>query len=55
LDFLLAAMRDENKEFGVRLDAAKAAAPYVHARLASVDNKVSGPDGGAIVFQTIYE
>lgn len=33
LDFLLAAMRDDSKEFGTRLDAAKAAAPYVHAKL----------------------
>ena len=37
LDFLLNAMRDEKAEFTVRLDAAKAAAPYIHARLSSVD------------------
>lgn len=55
LDFLLAAMRDVNNEFGVRMDAAKAAAPYVHARLAAVDTTVKGADGGAIVFKTIYE
>jgi methanogenic corrinoid protein MtbC1 len=36
LDFLLAAMRDDQHEFSTRLDAAKAAAPYVHAKLASV-------------------
>ena len=44
LDFLLAAMRDDGREFNVRLDAAKAAAPYLHARLASAE--VGGPDGG---------
>lgn len=39
LDFLLKAMRDECNEFAVRLDAAKAAAPYIHARLSSVEQK----------------
>ena len=33
LEFLLAVVRDESKEIAVRLDAAKCAAPYVHARL----------------------
>ena len=37
LDFMLAVMRDEHGEPAMRLDAAKAAAPYVHPRLASVD------------------
>jgi methanogenic corrinoid protein MtbC1 len=36
LDFLLNAMRDATHEFDTRLDAAKAAAPYVHARLAAI-------------------
>ncbi len=39
LDFLLVAMRDAGNEFSVRLDAAKAAAPYVHARLAAVTHQ----------------
>jgi hypothetical protein len=46
LEFLLSVMRDENREFPMRLDAAKAAAPYVHARLASTE--LSGPNGGPI-------
>ena len=46
LEFLLAAMRDGGREFNVRLDAAKAAAPYLHARLASVE--VGGPEGGPL-------
>lgn len=37
LDFLLRAMRDGSHEFPHRLDAAKAAAPYVHAKLSSID------------------
>ena len=36
LDYMLQVMRDESAEPAKRLDAAKAAAPYVHPRLASV-------------------
>jgi hypothetical protein len=36
LDFMLQVMRDESVEPAKRLDAAKAAAPYVHPRLASL-------------------
>jgi len=36
LDYMLQVMRDEGLEPAKRLDAAKAAAPYVHPRLASV-------------------
>ncbi len=37
LEYLLQIMRDEGQPQEERKDAAKAAAPYVHARLASVD------------------
>lgn len=37
LAFLLSVMRDEAKELAVRQDAAKAAAPYVHAKLSAVE------------------
>lgn len=37
LDFLLRIMRDANADEARRIDAAKAAAPYVHAKLASVE------------------
>jgi len=40
LDFMLEAMRDEKNAFDVRFDAAKAAAPYVHAKLAAVDARL---------------
>ena len=38
LDFLLAVMLDNHQDFRVRLDAAKTAAPYCHARLASTES-----------------
>jgi hypothetical protein len=41
LDYLLSVMRDEALDRAARVDAAKAAAPYVHAKLASVDLKNS--------------
>jgi hypothetical protein len=39
-------MRDDERDFAARLDAAKAAAPYCHARLTSTE--LSGPDRGPI-------
>ena len=46
LDYMLRVLRDENNEPAVRLDAAKAAAPYVHPKLAQIEH--SGKDGGPI-------
>ena len=46
LGYLLAIMRDVNEDKRVRLDAAKAAAPYCHARLSATE--LSGPDKGPI-------
>ncbi len=37
LDYMLSTMRNETKPVALRLDMAKAAAPYVHPRLASVE------------------
>ncbi len=42
LDYLLGVMRNKRAGAIARLDAAKAAAPYVHARLASVEVKGDG-------------
>ncbi len=39
LDYLLTVLRDADKPEQVRIDAAKAAAPYVHPKLASVEVK----------------
>jgi hypothetical protein len=42
LEFLTNIYRDEREEMGRRIDAAKAAAPYVHAKLANIDANVTG-------------
>jgi hypothetical protein len=46
LEYLLSVMRDEKEDRPVRMDAAKAAAPYIHPKLANIEH--TGPDGGAI-------
>ena len=45
LDYMLKVMRNPKSDAAVRLDAAKSAAPYVHARLAAVEHsgKVAVP------------
>ena len=40
LEYMLTTMRDESKPLALRLDMAKAAAPYVHPRLASMEQAV---------------
>jgi hypothetical protein len=39
LDYMLSVLRDEAQDLSVRLDAANKAAPYVHAKLATIDHK----------------
>jgi hypothetical protein len=39
LDFMLGAMRDDEQPINIRLDAAKAAAQYVHPKLSAVTVK----------------
>jgi hypothetical protein len=39
LDYLIAVMRNEGLDLHQRVDAAKAAAPYIHPKLASVEHK----------------
>jgi len=36
LEFLLSVMDDEDNDLSVRMDAAKAATPYLHARLSQI-------------------
>src|SRR5215471_16750332 len=45
LDFMLDVMRNVENDLGVRLDAARCAAPYVHPKLSSVElaGKVGEP------------
>lgn len=47
LEYMLSVMRDGTAPSERRDDMAKAAAPYVHAKLSAVEH--SGKDGGAIV------
>ena len=49
LDYLLGIMRDEKQDARCRLDAAKAVAPYCHARISSIE--LSGPSGGPVSVQ----
>lgn len=45
LEFMLNVMRDESAEQPIRLDAAKAAAPYVHPKLSNIDARIEGDVG----------
>lgn len=47
LEFMMNIMRDETAEFVMRFEAAKAAAPYVHPRLAAVEH--TGKDGADLI------
>ena len=55
IDFMLTLMRDDANDVAMRFEAAKAAAPYIHPKLAAVAH--TGADGGelSIVFKTVYE
>jgi hypothetical protein len=55
LDYMLSVLRDEDMEPAARMDAAKAAAPYVHAKLASVEHKGDGGGALEVIFRTVYE
>lgn len=50
LDYMLAVLRDLDAEIPRRDDMAKAAAPYVHAKLSSVDANVKANVDGSITF-----
>ena len=42
LDYMLKLMRDSKQDEGLRFQAAKAAAPYLHPTLSSVDMALTG-------------
>jgi hypothetical protein len=52
LEVMLRVMRErwETQDKDGALAAAEKAAPYLHAKLASVDSTVKGADGGPVVF-----
>jgi len=51
LDYMLRVMRDESAESQRRDDMAKAAAPYVHAKLAAIEHK--GDGGGPLRIEIV--
>lgn len=51
LEFMLQVLRDEEQGMDNRMWAAEKAAPYVHAKLASVEH--SGKDGGPLVLEIV--
>lgn len=51
LEYMLRVMRDPNVDKERRDRLAQGAAPYVHAKLASIEH--AGPDGGAIIVQVV--
>lgn len=53
LDYMLRVMRDQTFDYARRDDMAKAAAPYVHAKLAAVEH--TGKDGGPLVVNLTAE
>lgn len=53
VDYLLKVMRDEATDEARRIDAAKAAAPYLHAKLQPVDH--DGNTAQKIVAQVVFK
>ncbi len=51
LEYMLDVLRDEDADPKDRMWAAEKAAPYVHAKLASVEH--SGPGGGPLVINVV--
>lgn len=52
LDYLLKVMRDEGEDAAKRIDAAKAAAPYCHAKLQPVDPE--GSTAQKVVAEVVF-
>lgn len=46
LDYMLSVLRDPERDYDMRLEAAKAAAPYVHPKLANIE--LTGKDKGPL-------
>lgn len=51
LDYMLAVMRDPNADEKRRDEMARAAAPYLHAKLQAIEH--SGPNGGPVEVRAI--
>lgn len=55
LEYLTSVYQDTAADEARRIDAAKAAAPYVHAKLSQVDATLSGPSGKPVETVTRIE
>ena len=44
LEYMLSIMRDETQHIAVRMEMAKAAAPYVHPRFAAIEHRGNADD-----------
>jgi len=44
VDYMLEVMRDQSLDTRLRIDAAKAAAPYVHQKLSAISIDVTAPE-----------
>lgn len=55
LEYLLSVMDDSDNDQHVRMDAAKSAAPYCHARLAAIEANVTGDSSIGIYELTATE
>lgn len=51
LEYFVKILRDEREDPTLRFEAAKAAAPYMHARIQSVEH--TGKDGKALVIEVV--
>lgn len=51
LEYMLSVLRDESLPHDARMDAAKNAAPYVHAKLSSTE--IKGPNDGPVQVQAV--
>lgn len=51
LEYMLAVFRDENADVQRRDDMAKAAAPYIHPKLANIEHK--GDGGGPLKIEIV--
>jgi hypothetical protein len=55
LEYMLRRMRDPSADEHTRADMAKAAAPYVHARISPVQAPDADEATQTVIFQTYYE
>lgn len=51
LEYMLNVLRDDSAEPNLRFEAAKAAAPYMHPRLAAIEH--TGKDGGPLTVEIV--